>query len=234
MCFKWNCLSCWPFANSFFFSLGCSYRKESALVGFMFRYLDQTFLIPTLHSLIVATLLSFSFLPQHLKFDLLKWKELVKDWNCIKVSICVYHTVFVAMLILKQRSNFCSNTSLTLHQVITSKYHRCLIPKCYHSSPACICCDILLPYVLVLSMKLGIFKCHTVYPLWITQASQSFKKMPQNYHISTAFQWNDPHEWIASVKNKALRLVTHSDISQQMLMSQKKWPHYTSKSASIY
>lgn len=27
-------------------SFGCSYRKESALAGFMFRYLDQIFLIP--------------------------------------------------------------------------------------------------------------------------------------------------------------------------------------------
>lgn len=48
-------------------SLGCSYRKESALAGFMFRYLDQIFLMPTLHSLIVATLLSFSFFPTELE-----------------------------------------------------------------------------------------------------------------------------------------------------------------------
>lgn len=55
---------------TFAFSLGCSYRKESALAAFMFRYLDQIFSY-TLFSLIVP---SFSPSPHNL------WSDLSEVW----------------------------------------------------------------------------------------------------------------------------------------------------------
>lgn len=102
-------------------SLGCSYRSESALAGFMCRYLDQVFPIATLHS---SFLWQFCCHFDLLKFDLLRLKELAK---ACKTNLRIYVFIFVIFYV-KSRGQI-SQVSHHYHCIRVNPIS-VLIPKC--------------------------------------------------------------------------------------------------------
>lgn len=85
--FKWNCLSCWPFANLHFLWFAAA-EKRTLLPVLCSGIWTKFSPVPTLYSLIVATLLSFSFLLYNLKFDRLKWKTQLYVYTYMYINIC--------------------------------------------------------------------------------------------------------------------------------------------------
>lgn len=165
----WNCLTLFFYANSWI-SLGCSCRRESARVGFMFRYLDQILFLASCSSFPHCGNLCFRFpIFNHRMWNLAFWSG--AQCHSIKVTTCVCHvSPFLATLVLNQRVKFhfchCVSTFSLLFILFT-----------HH--PACIW------YVMIVSWhepeSSSILRCHRSFVDFL-KCLNHFKNAPELSH----------------------------------------------------
>ena len=139
----------------------------------------KNFLIPAFHSLIVTTLLSFSFLTCKLKFDLLKCrgKKQSKKWKNKKITIKVNISVVFTNAVVKSKGQIslvsCHLCYVQVNTISASNlpiYESYVIFPCMRMSWY----SRLLTYVWAEHESNNFSVSNAKFPLWISQVSKSF------------------------------------------------------------